>query len=326
MPRYTADTQSSGSVASGSTQTRNENIFSDRALESVRHAATVHETMRDNKSVTVDPTEHMTVALWEDLYNKVFLKGYSNNSQWYPVNEKKKQVDIGTFYFAQTTEGFRKLSLIFTEAKRANNATSTKPGETLWDLEDQLGDYCKLWLKAERPDVTDQIYANAVCGTYIRCFRVRLDPSGEKVVMADCMNPQKFGLVRGVRTDDYLDVTKVADQKRLHQHFKMIKTSHPPTPDWPSYRVASTSSRPSSSGSLGEPRPNTPGDGSHYTPMSGSPMKGVSSGSEMSSPEAEAARRRAGRATGDGRSASPSDQPRPVRQRSPPNRNPNQES
>lgn len=88
-------------------------------------------------------------------------------------------MDIRTFYYADTPAGFRKISLIFTEGKRANNATSTKPGETLYDLEIQLGDYCKQWLDAKRPEgAEDQLYANAVCGPYTRCFLVSLAPNG----------------------------------------------------------------------------------------------------------------------------------------------------
>lgn len=71
-------TQSSGSVVSGSTQTKSENIFSDRAVAFVLKDATVYQ--KKNGQVH-DPKEHTTVALWEDLYNKVFLMGYSNNSQ-----------------------------------------------------------------------------------------------------------------------------------------------------------------------------------------------------------------------------------------------------
>lgn len=43
------------------------------------YAATDHTKRSTGQAV--DPKEDKTVALWEDLYHKHLLKGYSNNSQ-----------------------------------------------------------------------------------------------------------------------------------------------------------------------------------------------------------------------------------------------------
>lgn len=141
-------------------------------------------------------------------------------------------MDICTFYFAGLNEGFRKISLIFTEGKRASNATSTKSGETLYDLEVQLGDYCKQWLNAEKPEgAGDHLYANAVCGPYIRCFRVSFEPDGSFIMRDYCT--QQLGLVRGVKREAYLDVRKIEDQRTLHDLFRKIRAGHPATSDRP---------------------------------------------------------------------------------------------
>lgn len=312
MPRNTADTQSSGSSVTGSTQTRNEDIFSDPALALVLKAATVHKTTENGKEeVTYDPREHTTVALWEDIFNKVFLVKYSNNSQWYPINQTDKQMDLCTFYFAPTKDGFRKISLIFTEAKRASNAEPTaRQGERLYDLEIQLGDYCGQWLRAKRPDgAEDQLYANAVCGQYIRCFLVMLDPSNrQRVIMKDCIADDKYGRDTKVTKADYLDVSQVPNQRLLRAHFDKIKAAHPPV----------TPPRPASSSSGGEP-PSIPG--SQQSRKSSGSQEDIRMGSDKDNSPAQSPPRPAGtaRRNPDKRSESPSDKNAvPIRQRSPP--------
>lgn len=44
----------------------------------------------------VQPCEWETVSFWENMYNYVLLKGYSNNSQIPPFNESTASCDIAT--------------------------------------------------------------------------------------------------------------------------------------------------------------------------------------------------------------------------------------
>lgn len=215
-----------------------------------------------------------------------------------------------TFYFAPTKDGFRKISLIFTEAKRAGNAEPTaSKGERLYDLEIQLGDYCGQWLRSKRPDgAEDQLYANAVCGQYIRCFLVILDPSNrQRVIMKDCIVDDKYGRDTNVTKADYLDVSKVADQKLLHAHFKKIRADHPPV----------TLPRPASSSGGGGP-PSFPG--SPQSRKSLGSQEDIRMGSDKDSSPAPSPPRPAGtaRRNPDRRSESPSNKNAiPIRERSP---------
>lgn len=318
--RRTADTHSSGSSLSGSSYTRSENLLSTDALRLVHRQATEH--LKKDGQTQVDPLEVYMVALWEDLYQKVLLKGYSNNSQAPPNNQSENRVDIITYYFDNTDDGFKKMALVYTEAKRASNATSTTKGKTLLDLEGQLFGYCEEWLKAKRPQGGDnQLYANAVVGPYIRFFTAKYETvnSKEVVVMRDHKGKKGYDKTNKPTLDgDYYDVGKPADQVTIRAQFKTIRDTHKPEP---------VSSRPgTSSGSAGFPsRPQTPNNGSERSPQSASPMEIDQRNSPRTSPPRESRPTRP-EAAADRRSASPRNVSRPVRQRTPPSIDPNARS
>lgn len=113
-----------------------------------------------------------------------YVVGYSHNSQWPPFNLDITKMDICTYYFDKVDDGLRRLPLVFTEVKRARNATVVKKHEQPIDCERQLHGYCSEWLKAARPKgAPDQVFANAIIGPYIRCLVFkgvkRMKPDGK---------------------------------------------------------------------------------------------------------------------------------------------------
>ncbi|KAI7778155.1 hypothetical protein LA080_002581 [Diaporthe eres] len=252
---HTANTQSSASTRSGSPQA--QSLLNTEALRLAHKAATVH--VRSDGQTEVDPKEYEAVSLWEDLYHKVLLKGYSNNSQWPPYNQTDKAMDICTYYFANTKDGFRRLPLVFTECKRARNATSTKKGEMLIDCEKQLYGYCSYWFNALRPKgAEDEIFANAIVGPYIRCFIVKghktMNSDGRGTTWTITMTDFNGRLGNDdkkppILTRDYLDVGNPEHHSEIRERFKTIRDKHAPEPGL----------RPNSSGSTGSARlPSTP--------------------------------------------------------------------
>lgn len=232
MPVTTANTQSSASTRSDDPLT---DLFSDKALNFCLKHATLHDS-QDGKPA--DPRENNAVALWEDLYHKRLLKGYSNNSQVPPHNQSDKAIDIVTFYFANTSDGLRKIALLFTEAKRESVA---KTGKNLWEAENQLYGYCDSWLRARRPkESANHIYGNVVVGRYIRCFLATLTfgASNQKIIkLIDVhFTPTPDGPKTEIwsRTEKdsnislYLDISNVKDghQQKILDHFRTIRRSH----------------------------------------------------------------------------------------------------
>lgn len=216
-----------------------DNLFQDRVLNFNLKAATVHI---DRATETEEsPYECTTVALWEDLYNKKLLKGYSNASQVPPFNKSQRKIDIGTFYYADLPNvGFRRIAMTYTEAKRAALAKGSDILVQLDTAEEQLFQYCQSYLRAKRPEGSgNRIYGNLVVGAFIRCFVATINGQGSTatVTFTDVFSgkprikllKEKFQQNARVKIETlgYLDISKAkTDQLIIRRHFSRIRAEH----------------------------------------------------------------------------------------------------
>lgn len=121
-----------------------------------------YSRLKNGTEVAKTPLEFETTAFWEDLYHKVLLRGYSNNSQQPPTDTSDRRCDIVTRYF---DEGSQRRTLLFTEAKRASEAAANGGFKK---MEEQVSGYCQEYLRAENSQPS--VFACTVVGPYIRCF------------------------------------------------------------------------------------------------------------------------------------------------------------
>lgn len=158
----------------------------------------------------VDPKEHFTTHLFEDIFNKVLFHeaNFFVNSQQPPVSKKgsEKACDIAINY---VTDTFDRQIFCFVEAKRASNIIHSK----IQSLEEQALTYCLEFLAAN-PDAT-MVFACTLVGASIRCWSVQADA------------PELKGFWDGGDVgsfDFYKDVGDEAHRGLLERIFNFMKT------------------------------------------------------------------------------------------------------
>jgi len=164
----------------------------------------------NSKGEEIDPKEHFTVHLFEDLFNKQIFPGddFFINSQQ-PPSEKygpHKAYDIVIKYLGQD---YSHCILCFAEAERARNKTYAK----IRDLETQATEYCREFLDAN-PTVAF-VYACTLVGQCMRCWQMGRN------------NSEMIGFWDGQRRADFLyyqDVGLDENKDELERAFVLMKS------------------------------------------------------------------------------------------------------
>ena len=161
----------------------------------------------------IDPKEHFTVHLFEDLFNKEIFTGdmFFVNSQQPPSRKRgrDKACDIAIKYLDQN---YHHQILCFAEAKRARNMIYSK----IRDLEKQAQGYCQDFLEANQKE--EFVYACTLVGASIRCWIMRQG------------DPNLVGFWDGQQRDDfqyYRDVGLDEHKVELVRAFDLMKSVSP---------------------------------------------------------------------------------------------------